>query len=242
MYCKLCLQEKQLCRSHIVPEFFHKSMYDEKHRFFGLSIKPENKVQLFQKGITERLLCRECEQQLGRYERYASRVLYGGEKISINKSKNLLHLSNLDYKKIRLFLLSIIWRFSINKNSTYNTATLGPHEDTIRKMILEENPGEPEKYPCLMVIVTLDGNHIHDIIIPPSLNKVNGHFVWRVVVGGLLLSFFISNHKIPAIINAATIRKEGTAIIPIKEITEMEFLYKLIKDMAEADLIREQMK
>lgn len=35
--CKLCLKEKELMFSHIIPEFFYEPMYDEKHRFMQIS-------------------------------------------------------------------------------------------------------------------------------------------------------------------------------------------------------------
>jgi hypothetical protein len=60
--CKLCQQEKQLRRSHILPEFMYQNLYDEKpRRFHTLNVdlddvsKSSNKIE--QKGIREFLLC-----------------------------------------------------------------------------------------------------------------------------------------------------------------------------------------
>lgn len=41
MYCKLCKKEKELRKSHIIPEFFYKLLYDPFHRFNLISSKPE---------------------------------------------------------------------------------------------------------------------------------------------------------------------------------------------------------
>src|SRR5438105_1743417 len=77
MNCALCLRERPLPRSQIVPEFMHGQMYDDKHRFFGISNIESKTNKLFQKGLREELLCADCEQHIGRYESYASRVFYG---------------------------------------------------------------------------------------------------------------------------------------------------------------------
>jgi hypothetical protein len=60
--CKLCQLEKQLRRSHILPEFMYENLYDEKpRRFHTLNIdlddtsKSSKKIE--QKGIREFLLC-----------------------------------------------------------------------------------------------------------------------------------------------------------------------------------------
>ena len=48
MKCKLCLKENKLSRSHIIPEFFYKPLYDEKHRInvLSLSHQQQNNVWL----------------------------------------------------------------------------------------------------------------------------------------------------------------------------------------------------
>ena len=87
MTCALCLQERPLRRSHIVPEFMHGQMYDAKHRFFGISSIASKPNKLFQKGLREELLCAGCEQHIARYESYASRVFYGNPKINVSPAR-----------------------------------------------------------------------------------------------------------------------------------------------------------
>jgi hypothetical protein len=35
--CALCRQERPLRKSHVIPEFMFGPLYDEKHRFYGIS-------------------------------------------------------------------------------------------------------------------------------------------------------------------------------------------------------------
>ena len=63
--CKLCLQEKELCESHIIPKFVYRPVNDEKRREVVIS---ENKYSIVQNGVKIPLLCKECEGKLSNYE------------------------------------------------------------------------------------------------------------------------------------------------------------------------------
>src|SRR3546814_927086 len=78
MHCALCLLPKPLQDSHIIPEFLYGVMYDDKHRYNVLSLAPERRERIEQKGVREQLLSRDCEQKFSKLERYASLVLQGG--------------------------------------------------------------------------------------------------------------------------------------------------------------------
>src|SRR5271165_416682 len=73
--CRLCGKASQLCRSHIIPEFLYRSLYDNKHRFTILSADGLDRYA--QRGLNEPLLCRSCETRFAGYERYAADVMRG---------------------------------------------------------------------------------------------------------------------------------------------------------------------
>ena len=67
--CALCDQERDLCRSHIVPEFIYKPLYSEEGRTVGIRTSGESlQAKVVQTGLHERLLCKECEGLINRYE------------------------------------------------------------------------------------------------------------------------------------------------------------------------------
>ena len=66
--CALCLQERQLRDSHIIPKF----VFDYLKRtsatgFLRFSDRPNRRAQ---DGMTAALLCDECEQRLSVFEKY----------------------------------------------------------------------------------------------------------------------------------------------------------------------------
>lgn len=231
--CALCLETKPLRRSHVVPEFMHAGMYDEKHRIFGLSSVSSKPVRLFQKGLREPLLCEDCEQQVGRYEAYASRVLNGGN-VRIDRVEIGFEVSGLDYARLKLFFLSLLWRFSVTTIEQYRGAQLGPHTERLRQLLVREDPGDHLTYPCLITAVMMDGKHVRDLIVPPASARVERQHVWSFVVGGFLLSFFVGKGSPPPPLQPAFLQEVGTLLIQVKEMRDIEFLYKFALEMGAA--------
>jgi hypothetical protein len=64
--CALCKVNGDLQRSHIIPEFFYKMVYEaQPRRLRVVSAEPSVPERYEQKGLRESLLCRACEQKVG---------------------------------------------------------------------------------------------------------------------------------------------------------------------------------
>lgn len=237
--CALCMLPKSLRSSHIVPEFLYREMYDPKHRFLALSTVASNRTRMYQKGLREDLLCADCEQLLSRFESYASRVFYGNGATTAKSSGRMLIINGLDYIPMKLFLLSLLWRFGITNIALFKTARLGPHAEKLRRMLLAKNPGDPLMYPCLLTAVTWQGKHIGDFIVPPCLAKMDKQHIWSFVVAGIVFTFFVSSHVSTAVPPPAFLQANGSLIVMRKEITEIDFLHRFASDLGKAQ--RERM-
>ena len=60
MKCQLCEQNKDLRKSHIIPGFLYKPLYDSKNRMAGITEKGWKKWEFIQKGLREKILCASC--------------------------------------------------------------------------------------------------------------------------------------------------------------------------------------
>jgi hypothetical protein len=162
------LTEKDLAHSHIFPEFFYGPTYDETNRFVSLSTHPRHKPKLFEKGLREYLLCRECEAQFSRYESYAASILRTAGEYR-TPDNHFIVIPDFDYAHFKLFGLSLIWRFHVSGLHMFDDVNLGPHAERIRLMLVAEDPGAPSKY--RIGIVRIDGVKIADTVIhaPGSL-------------------------------------------------------------------------
>jgi hypothetical protein len=119
------------------------------------------------------------------------------------------HCTNISYIKLKLFLLSVLWRASISTRPFFSCINLGPHEETLRRMILEGNPGEASDYPILFMTFANDKTMPKDIIAQPQKRKTkNGYTIYIFIIGGMIYVFYVNaiNHKLPDFVITQTIK------------------------------------
>ena len=194
--CKLCKNETDICRSHIIPEWGYEGSYDNKHRFAAYDVLNHRKGRIKQKGERERLLCGKCESTFSVWESYAKSVW---EKNAGNWRKidgGGLWGSGLDYRKLKLFLLSVLWRSDIATGDIGENVSLGPHSEKIRLMLLEGHPKEPQLYPCMMMRI-MSGNALKENGLRwPIKGRWYGQIAYSVAFKGVGLLYVIGNQKL----------------------------------------------
>jgi hypothetical protein len=195
--CKLCLKDKALIKkSHIIPDFMyrHSNMYNEKHQLYVFSLDElikGKKARMVSTGEYEGgILCAECDNQIiGGYEEYGRIVLFGDPSgknnpvcdLFVNQDQEKFTLcENVDYRRYKLFMLSMLWRMSISSREAFQDVKLSPeHEENLRRMILDGNPREFYVYPVLSSYFLKDPTAPSDMIVSPihyhdkGLEKVN---------------------------------------------------------------------
>lgn len=237
MKCALCLEDKKLRKSHIIPEFFYKPIYEEDpERYFGVSTDSSEGIDHRQQGIWGRLLCGDCEQHLSKWEDYASTLLY--QRAQVQEISIGLRVVNVEYEKFKLFLLSLLWRAGATSRKEFSEVSLGPHEEKLRRMLIESEPGPPEKYGCMPVLCPKYKDLLQKMIISPDTVKVRAHHVVRFLLGGLFWNFFVSSHT-PSIASDGIFLTEGgeLTILAESEFTSdyIEQLYRRWKDSGNLD-------
>ena len=143
----------------------------------------------------EQLLCASCEQRFSAWESYAARVFYQRRKFDLRVlPQRYAHIvRGLDYRSLKLYLLSLLWRMGASGLPEFNRVQLGPHLDRIRQMLLHEEPGEAEAYGCTIQIVTQKGTRI-PVTRPADRHRVDGLTVqYRLLLDGVLLIWFVGS-------------------------------------------------
>ncbi len=220
MPCSLCLNERVLRNSHIIPEFLYSPGYDEKHRLIKIQ-KNTQKTNYEQKGLREKLLCDKCETLLNdRFEKYFDNLWRNNfPKVA---SGSELVFKKLDYTRFKLFLLSILWRASVSKKDAFRKISLGDkHENNIRKMILENNPSNPEIYPVMAQILVHPETNIaiEGVIMSPITNRFDGKISYTFLFGGCSWNYVVSSHPVKGLGEYA-IDREGTFVMPVVKMTD----------------------
>ena len=207
--CRLCQNERELRRSHVLPEFLYGAAYDEKHRLLLVPGTADKKPSLEQKGLRERLLCQECETRLSTYERHARHVLFETDSFSMTDEPKRIVVHGVDYRLFKLFQMSLIWRAGVSSLTMFSKVELGPHEEKLRLALLNDNPGEYFFYPCILLEAPAMPKPLERAITPPMPFRFEGHKAYRLSIGRLFLGFPVSSNAQQVVVPAAVVSMAG---------------------------------
>lgn len=200
-------------------------MYDEKHRFFQLSLDENEQNKYLQKGLREYLLCEDCEQHLNEFEKYANRIMFYEPPKKVRQNSRIAIIEGIDYDKMKLFQLSILWRASISKLEPFKEVNLGPHQEILREMILNNNPGSYTDYGCLQTAVFMEENKLaKGLLMGVDLIKIDGYRVYRFVFGGIIWLFYVSSHNEKFKHKDKFLLEDGTLTISKHPFDDIKFL------------------
>jgi len=186
--CRLCQNEKELCFSHIIPEFLYHPTYVENHRFLMI---PRGKETYPQKGIREYLLCGDCDGTIiGKWERYASPIIKSIQDLNITQLGDQYIIRDIQYADFKLFQLSLLWRASVASVNMFENINIGNHEDVVRKMLFSKNPGLPDQYGCMMFVLN-ETKYVHKTIWSPVEDTIDGYTCYRFLTGRIFWYFFL---------------------------------------------------
>lgn len=201
--CRLCLQERELRNSHIIPEFLYKPSYDDKHRAIDVNTNKFT-VKYAQKGIYERLLCDVCEGDLNVLETYFSKRWYGEDALPRNlveyRGKTLC--VKVDYARFKLFHLSVLWRANVSSLPEFSKVNLGPHEENVRQMVLALEPGQQHNYGIVGAVLLDNEGVMHDLIGLPVTTKLGLYRIYMLIFGGCRWYYSVASPNVQKTPNA----------------------------------------
>jgi hypothetical protein len=139
-------------------------------------------------GVYDQIVCETCERVFSPWDDYAQQFLTGDLHPSyyvIDQGEKLaLILPEVDYVRLKLFFLSVLWRASVSTQALFAKVRLGPHEPILRHMISQGNPGEPDEY---SVTLAKFDSPVHQVgIINPERTKFGVTNCYRLYVYGYI--------------------------------------------------------
>lgn len=183
-------------------------------------------------GLKEPLLCDGCERKLSVYEAYARKLLYGTTPQPIKKLKlgttivsvganispllDMRMVTGLDYRLLKLYQLSLIWRASVATGIFFRNVEIGPkHEAKMRELLVHENPGDDDCYCCPMVDLQYNGGGCEDFTHEPERDRDEecGQRIYKMILGGYMYVFHITNEPAPTFIRPLAVNKNGEMLL-----------------------------
>jgi len=226
-------------------------MKDEKNVFYEMNINTSNPSKIHSKKLQtgefdKNILCEDCDNRIigAIYEKYAKTSMYGSnikpEFAPICKNyKNpddgseCSVCTNIDYVKMKLFLLSILWRASISDRRIFQEVSLGvKQEERIRRILFEQIMPDEMEYPILMTSFMRTKNSLKNTITAPlTLKYENGVKGYAFLINSIQFMFFVNSddHKMPDFVKQYTMKKSGEiTVLHLKDGKEIEFLRAIL--------------
>jgi hypothetical protein len=151
MKCKFCGNESVLVKAHIIPEGFFRRIQQGKEILRLVSNSPGEYTKRAPVGVYDKsIVCKKCEGIWQEWDSYAQKLLaeepLNGRAIYHNNEKIAFRVDNFDYKKLKLFFISMVWRASISSNRFFSSVSLGKFEDIAKWHIENSDPGSSDDF------------------------------------------------------------------------------------------------
>ena len=198
--CALCQRQRDLCESHALPKALFRFLF---RRGSGKAVvvvdDQKTKTYNSSESWSDYLLCKECETDLNeRFDTYGIYV-FKGNGSSIRVSAAGTTFSKIDRQRLRLFVLSVLWRMAISSNAAYASVQLPyPVLAEIRSALHEKRnvrPSVAEVGICQLRDSTgnpsLSSENIKSMILAPFEQPYIGwHSIGFLFFGFLIEVFF----------------------------------------------------
>lgn len=204
--CKLCGVEKELIgESHAIPQFMYREIIGDDKKVYRIGVFAEE-IKINKKGspapYDKHIFCQQCEGIFSKYESYAKEAIYGIPNMHFENPQATFYrdingrpftiVEKINYKKYKLFLLSLLFKAHVSKQKIFEEVNIGIHIDKIKKMILDGNAGEDYDYPIMHF---LQENMRYDLIIQPLKKVWKGVDCFQFTITKMSYLFFLTDKK-----------------------------------------------
>jgi hypothetical protein len=194
--CKFCLKKAELVKkSHIIPKSFLKWVMDEDFKMVKIQMnKDETKGRdIYNAFYQGDILCRSCENLFSKDENYTYRFIDKFRRGAIrpikttNDNQGVSFYYNIDVKRIKFCLLSILWRMAISSREEFLNVNIDKIVDKLRVGLLTDNYMNERFFPVSLISTKNVNNVKASILCPPNFKVKFQHRLSYVYTYSLLL-------------------------------------------------------
>jgi len=202
MTCKFCQQDKKLIEAHIIPRSFHEPLKEGGQTPLIITSKEGVFPKKSPIGIYDKeILCEECERKFSPWDDYGNKFLtqeLQEERYLINNGEYLAYnFGQCDYVNLKLFFLSVLWRAAVSKQQLFRQVKLGPYEEKLRQLILNNDPGEVSDFSVALSKFDAPANETG--ILNPDRTTYDGVNHYRLYLGGYMAIIKVTNLPVPKV-------------------------------------------
>jgi hypothetical protein len=198
-----------------------------------MSNDPQLENKIVQKGIWEYLLCSDCDNiKIGKYDKYAFEFCKKAWDLEIPIGKNIV-ISEVNYKALRLFQLSLLWRAMISQKKEFDSVKFHPkHEKRIKEIIYNETLGEYYEYGCLMYLLVDKNKILNYVMVTPHKFNYKGFSGVAFTFGGFVWTMLVNSHMEQFPLKKYLLKPESSLTVRKTEYYSLKSTLSLIDQFA----------
>lgn len=196
--CHLCRRQRQLKDSHVIPDaWFRRLLRNSGGQAVRIDTLHGSPIIRTQNSLKAPLLCQECEQKIGKLEKYGIETLRGEKLRKARFHDSGLTIQNFDYALFKLFCLSMLWRMTISSLPVFKAVSISPRSMELLRGYIQSGtvPGRAF-FACSIALLfdptsALKKGAIDDLIVSPSRQNFSESAIFSFVAGGYIFEFFV---------------------------------------------------
>jgi hypothetical protein len=140
--CRLCPTVGPFVKSHIVPSAFVSALRPNGENATVRMYPSDGRAKNVRTGVYGRFLCLACETRMQPWDEYGTELFLYEPRTAQGPDVLLIGGSPIDYQKLKLFVMSMMWRASACEHEFFAGASLNSLEDVYRQRLRDSDPGE----------------------------------------------------------------------------------------------------
>ncbi len=223
--CKLCNANECSVDAHIVPRWAYGEVLNDgpalviptsQDRYIGTSRKGE---------FDRNLVCLPCERLFTPSDTFGCQFFRDSDWSQVNfetlgttarKEYFIKHLPGHDYDQLHKFVLSLLWRISATDREYYGGVKLGPREQVLGNLILEDRcPPDSFQFRLTRYFTPNDIPVLNPerILMNPQSTKISGHSITRIPLHGFEILVSADSRNNPNLIPELTATSESIPVL-----------------------------
>lgn len=182
-------------------------------------------------GEYDQFLCASCEGRFNKWDDHAYKMLLeniDGKKVLLNPDRMLLE--HYDYKKLKLFFLSLLWRLDASNRGLGASVDLGEkHRTRLAKAILAGNALSWQEYAVYLErIHQPDKTYAHSTLSAEKVRENSGRNSYRFFMAGYRVHFLCDSKALNNVDKKCHINEDKLTevlLLPLQGTEEEEMLF-----------------
>ena len=204
--CRFCQVREASVEAHIIPRSFFRSQADEGQPAFVLSNKRTFASKTWTGLYDNALVCAACEARFNEIDRYGHQFFFREQLLPLyDETGELIAWQHptAEAGKLKLFILSILWRASASRREEFRAIDLGRWEPEIKRMIDENDPGTPDRFPVMLQ--KFDVPERETVIMYPYQAGIGGTLCYKTELGGCAAVVALQGREWPQLLLEASV-------------------------------------